>query len=315
MEGPFDPEMYTKPFQLTKTMHREPYDDILPSIPENSQQGKIIVITGAYGGIGSAAASVWAQAGASVVLTGRNEEKLAEAEQKVKDVATNSNSTATILSIPVDVTKEADVQNLFKKIQEVFGRPADILINNAGPTGAIGPSAQVPWDGFAEVVNAHFLGAALMARFFINSQPTPTDPVGTIIYITSTMAGLMVPNFAAYAISKLAGQRFTEYLDAEYPRLRAFTLSPGITGTGMTNEFFRPFAKDDVRMVGMMALYLVNERADFLKGGFVNVNWDNREMEENREEIKEKKLVKLGWISAQLGEGGHPFGTSGIWEH
>ena len=250
---------------------------------------------------------MWAQAGASVVLTGRNREKLSEAEGKTKAVA--SDPSATILSVMVDISKEADVQNLYTKIQEVFGHPADILINNAGATGPVGPSAQVPWDGFTEVVNAHFLGAVLMARYFISSQPTPADPVGTIIYINSVMAGHITPNFAAYAISKLAGQSFTEYLDVEYPRLRAFTLSPGITETGMTNEFFRPFAKDDVRMVGMMALWLMQERADFLKGGFVSVNWDVKEMEENRQEIAEKQLVKLGWIPAKLGEGGHPFGT------
>lgn len=250
---------------------------------------------------------VWAQAGASVVLTGRNTDKLAEAEAKTKAVAPDP--SATVLSVTVDISKEPDVQNLYTKIQQVFGRPADILINNAGPIGPIGPSAQVPWDGFTEVVNTHFLGAVLIARYFISNQPTPSDPVGTIIYINSVMAGHITPNFAAYAISKLAGQSFTEYLDAEYPRLRAFTLSPGITETGMTNELFRPFAKDNVRLVGMMALWLVNERADFLKGGFVSVNWDVKEMEEHREEIVEKKLVKLGWIPAKLGEGGHPFGS------
>jgi len=53
MAEQIDPNMYTTPFQLTKTMHREPYDEILPSNPANSQKGKIIIITGAYGGIGS----------------------------------------------------------------------------------------------------------------------------------------------------------------------------------------------------------------------------------------------------------------------
>jgi hypothetical protein len=48
-----DPDMYTIPFQLTKTMHREPYDDILPTNPINSRKGKIVIITGAYGGIGA----------------------------------------------------------------------------------------------------------------------------------------------------------------------------------------------------------------------------------------------------------------------
>jgi hypothetical protein len=45
--------LYTYPFQLTRTMHRDPYDDLLPSKPLNSQKGKIATATGAYGGIGS----------------------------------------------------------------------------------------------------------------------------------------------------------------------------------------------------------------------------------------------------------------------
>ncbi|KAL5314234.1 hypothetical protein ACEPPN_018659 [Leptodophora sp. 'Broadleaf-Isolate-01'] len=306
MAGPIDSNQYTTPFQLTKTMHREPYYDILPSNLSNSQKGKIVVITGTYGGIGLAAALVWARAGASVVLTGRNPEKLAKAEQETKKVAIDP--SAKIISVSVDIAKESDVQNLYVEVEKIFGRPADVLINNAGPTGPIGPAAQVPWNGFTEVVNTHFLGAVLMARYFIASQPTPEDPVGTIIYISSVLSGQLVPNFAAYAISKLAGQRFMEYLDTEYPRLRTFTLSPGITQTGMTNDFFRPYAKDDVEMSGMMALYLAQERADFLRGGFVSINWDVKEMELNKEEIVKKGLLKLSWLPAKLGEGGHPFG-------
>jgi hypothetical protein len=53
MAQELDPNMYTYPFQFTKTMHRQPYDDILPSKPSNSQKGKIVIITGAYGGIGA----------------------------------------------------------------------------------------------------------------------------------------------------------------------------------------------------------------------------------------------------------------------
>jgi hypothetical protein len=48
-----DPDFFTYPFQLTKTMHRQPYDDLLPSKPSNSQKGKIVIITGAYGSLGT----------------------------------------------------------------------------------------------------------------------------------------------------------------------------------------------------------------------------------------------------------------------
>jgi hypothetical protein len=48
-----DPNLYTTPFQLTKTMHRDPYDKLFPSKASNSQKGKIVIITGAYRGIGT----------------------------------------------------------------------------------------------------------------------------------------------------------------------------------------------------------------------------------------------------------------------
>jgi hypothetical protein len=48
-----DPDQFTTPFMATKTKHRDPYPAILPSNPVNSQEGKIILITGAGSGIGA----------------------------------------------------------------------------------------------------------------------------------------------------------------------------------------------------------------------------------------------------------------------
>jgi hypothetical protein len=47
-----DPNLYTTPFQLTKTMYRDPYDELLPSKASNSQKYKIVIVISAYGGIG-----------------------------------------------------------------------------------------------------------------------------------------------------------------------------------------------------------------------------------------------------------------------
>jgi NAD(P)-dependent dehydrogenase (short-subunit alcohol dehydrogenase family) len=254
-----------------------------------------------------AAASVWARAGASVVLAGRKTDQLAKVEKETKALATDA--SAKIISVSVDITIVSEVQNLYTQIQKTFGRPADILINNAGSSGIAAPMGQIPWDDFTNVFGTHFLGTALMIKYFISTQQTPADPVGTIIYITSGLGSMLMPGFSAYAIAKLAGQRLTEYLDTEYPHLRAFTLSPGLIKTGLTHSSFEPFTKDHVELPGMMTLYLAQERANFLKGGFVGVNWDVKEIEANKGEIVEKKLLKMQWIAAKLGEGGHPFVT------
>ena len=84
----YDGAVYSTPFQLTKTMHRSPYELILPDNPANSQKGKSIVITEAGQGLGQASANVWAQAGASgIILAGRRVEML---EETLKGFETNT---------------------------------------------------------------------------------------------------------------------------------------------------------------------------------------------------------------------------------
>lgn len=71
---------------------------------------------------------------------------------------------------------------------------------------------------------------------------------------------------------------------------------PGITVTEISSDAFLPYALDHVELTGMLALYLAQPRADYLRGGMISVTWDVEEMEAYREEIVEKKLLKLSWL-------------------
>lgn len=210
----------------------------------------------------------------------------------------------------VDIAVESQVKAFYAKIQAAFGRPADFLLNNAGPSVIAAPPAQMPFEDFTRIFTGHFLGSVLMTKYFVLSQPNRADPTGTVVFITSGAGGMIIPGLSAYSIVKYSGDRFTEYLDAEYPHLRAFSLSPGIPLTGLTGDEFKPFAKDHVDMPGMMCLYLSQQRADYLRGSWVGINWDVKEMEEHREEILKKKLLKVKWLPAEFGKGGHPFEVS-----
>ena len=89
-----------------------------------SLTGKIAWVTGAGSGIGEAAALSLAEAGATVILTGRRREKL-------EDVARRINQTGTAHVQPADLTEAAQVQGVGDYIRATFGR-LDILVNNAG---------------------------------------------------------------------------------------------------------------------------------------------------------------------------------------
>jgi hypothetical protein len=56
-----------------------------------------------------------------------------------------------------------------------------------------------------------------MTKYFVLSQPNPADPTGTIVFITSGVGGMIIPGMSSYFVAKYAGDRFTEYLHAEYP--------------------------------------------------------------------------------------------------
>jgi gluconate 5-dehydrogenase len=90
-----------------------------------SLDGKIAIVTGAYGHLGSAISKALAGFGANVILVGRNEKKLEEFTKKHNKLFKNK-----FRSYTCDVTNENDFQNIVKKIAASHGS-IDILVNNA----------------------------------------------------------------------------------------------------------------------------------------------------------------------------------------
>lgn len=293
MAQEIDTNAYTTPFILTKSTHRDPYPAILPSNPSNTQKGKIILITGGGSGIGAAAALVWARASAAgIVLTGRRVDRLDKVASEIRAI----NSETTVLTVKSDMSNDADVKNLFQKTQETFGRAPDVLLLNHGVLEENAPIGETPADAWWSYLSINLKGIYSAIYHYVNSQADPSNPTGTIITVNSGLAGLIDTGISAYSIGKLAGQRLNEYVDATYPNLRIFTTMPGVVATDMPSEKFAPFCLDHADLTGMLALYLSQPRADYLRGSMISVNWDVEEMEEHKEEIKEKGLLKLSWL-------------------
>ncbi|CBX90397.1 predicted protein [Plenodomus lingam JN3] len=82
---------------------------------------------------------------------------------------------------------------------------------------------------------------------------------------------------------------------------------PGVIKSDMVPDEYKKYAIDHRLLPGGLTLFLCTERAEWLRGNVVSVNWDFDEMEAHREEILGKRLLKLKFTGAQFGKDGHPW--------
>lgn len=293
--------------QLTSKIHRDLYPLLDPyKNPDLAAGavGKTILITGATGGIGRKIAEAWVVAGAAgVVITGLEADKLSHEEFRLRTIGrehSRSKEEVKIFSHQADTTDEASVASLWATTSQKLGR-IDVLINCAGSLTVQKIGQRAPLDIWKHY-ETNVKGPMLMIHHFLN-QPGFTD--GTVIGVTTGILGETYPSFASYVPSKLAAAKYMEYLHAEQPSVRCFNLIPGLVATEMAPPGYMDFARDDPMLTGGLSLLLCTERAEWLRGGLVSVNWDWEEMEQHKDEIVEKGLIKLGFTNAKFGNGGH----------
>jgi 3-oxoacyl-[acyl-carrier protein] reductase len=175
--------------------------------------GATVLITGGSAGIGRAIAASLADAGARVAITGRNDQKLAEA-------------AASIRAHPIraDVTSETDVLRTYEDVMRTFGH-LDVLVNNAG-FGTFNPLVDMDRRSFDAVFATNVTGAMLMAREAAKHFITRNQ--GNIVNICSTASLRGAPRGTAYYGSKFALRGMTECWRAELRQynVRVFLVNP-----------------------------------------------------------------------------------------
>src|SRR5207302_9064981 len=118
--------------------------------------GKVALVTGGNRGIGQAIARGLAREGAAVVLAARDAVRLAAAAALVREGAA---APDRVLAVPADVTDEAQVENLFARAMERFGR-LDVLVNNAGAFDG-GPLDELTLETWETVIAVNLRGPFL----------------------------------------------------------------------------------------------------------------------------------------------------------
>lgn len=187
---------------------------------------KVVMITGASRGIGEAAARLFADEGARVVLLARTEDRIAQIAGEIGPKA---------LAIPCDISRYWEVEAAVEATIKTFGR-LDVLIGNAGVIEPIGHLAELDPDAWSSVIDVNLKGVFHGMRAAL---PHMIDAGGgTIITISSGAATAPIEGWSHYCSSKAGARMLTACLDTEYGSsgIRALGLSPGTVATQMQRE-------------------------------------------------------------------------------
>jgi len=194
-----------------------------------SLSGKIALVTGGSRGIGFSTGKILSENGATVVITGKDTERLKKAAKKIP----NS------IAIVADIRNTNDVKNVVSKTIEKFGR-LDILVNNAGIFPKIKKLHEIDENEWNEVLDVNLTG---QFRFTKEAIPHLQKTSGSIVNISSD-AGLKAYqgfNADAYSASKAALIILTKCWALEYSKnkIRVNCICPGVVDTDMTKPFLK----------------------------------------------------------------------------
>jgi gluconate 5-dehydrogenase len=198
------------------------------SLDQFNLAGRTALVTGASAGIGFALARGLAGAGARVVLNARNEAKLEQAAQVLRDEG------ATVHTAAFDVTQSAAVNAAVARIEAEVGA-IDILVNNAGM------QLRAPLEDFDEA-NWHTLMRTNVDSVFLVGQAVARHMIprrqGKIINICSVQSELGRPNIAPYTATKGAVKMLTKGMAIDWGQhgIQVNGLGPGYFKTELTQS-------------------------------------------------------------------------------
>jgi NAD(P)-dependent dehydrogenase (short-subunit alcohol dehydrogenase family) len=190
--------------------------------------GKVAVVTGSSKGIGKSIATALAEHGAKVVISSRKPDPCAELSAEIN--ARCADHPGEAISIPANIGKKDDLQNLVNQTREKWGK-IDILVCNAAVNPYYGPAMDIPDSAFDKIMASNIKSNHWLCNMVLPEMIERKD--GSIM-IVSSVGGLKASTvIGTYNISKAADFALVRNLAAEHGphNVRVNAIAPGLIRT------------------------------------------------------------------------------------
>ena len=263
--------------------------------------GQVVIVTGGGGVIGRAICAAFGHAGALAAVADRAADLLAGTVSAVEG------SGGRAIGVQLDVTDGLAVEQMVARVERDLG-PVDLLVNNAGHLGGIGPLWEVDPEEWWRVWEVNVRGVMLCARAVLPGMVARRR--GRIVNVSSGSVLGPLPNFSAYPVAKTAVVRLTEHLAADTREygIGVFAITPGLVDTPLarltwespagrqwTGQYEGVYAERRVppELVAERCLELARGKADRLSGCYIQLADDLDDLAARADEIAAEELYRL----------------------
>lgn len=240
--------------------------------------GKVVLVTGGGTGIGRATAVAFAREGAKVVVAGRRE------AQGVEVVKAIQAAGGTASFVRADVADEKDAIAAVAHAVKTYGQ-LDVLFNNAGIVGKMGPVAELQAADFDSTFGTNVRAVWLLMK---HALPHLVKTKGAIVNNGSIVADVGIPGLTLYSATKGAVHTLTRTAALEFipSGVRVNAVAPGPIATEATSAMFGSDEKFEEAFKGKLpvgrtghpedvaeaVLYLASPEASFVVGQILTVD-------------------------------------------
>lgn len=237
---------------------------------------KTVLITGSSRGIGAAIARRLAKSYKIVINYNKSEDPALALLAELREINPN------VIAVKADVSKEDEVDYLFKTAEDNFGH-VDILINNAGKS-YVGLIQDMAFDKWQEIIATNLNSVFLASKKALG--PMISQKSGVIINISSIWGGEGASLEVAYSASKGGINSFTKALAKELApsNIRVNAIAPGVVLTDMMKEDYSQRELDliteDIGMgrlanpseIANLVEFLISDEASYITGSIIDIN-------------------------------------------